>query len=137
MATPAASQATVLYDGECAFCRKSVSILQKLDWLKALRYQNGREVEKLPATEPPLQPERLIEEMHLVTPDGLHVYAGFAAFRWMAWRLPLLWIIAPFLYLPGVPWLGNKVYLWIARNRFKLAPCKDGACELPLRKPSA
>jgi predicted DCC family thiol-disulfide oxidoreductase YuxK len=126
----ATRQATVLFDGECAFCRKSVGILKKLDWLGAFRYQNARETEKLPVTEPPLEVARLIEEMHVVGADGKPVHAGFAAFRWMSWRLPLCWVVAPLLYLPGVPWLGNKVYLWVARNRFKLVPCKDGVCEV-------
>ncbi len=130
----AATQATLLFDGQCAFCRKSVSILKKLDWLKAVSYQNGREIDKLLATEPPLDPGRLIEEMHLVTADRRHGYHGFGAFRWMAWRMPLLWLVAPFLYLPGVPWLGQKAYLWVAKNRFKLMPCKDGVCELPRRE---
>src|SRR5262245_4776183 len=121
---------TLLYDGECAFCRKSVSILRKLDWLKAVRYQNGRDVANLPPTDPPLDPKRLIEEMHLVTADRQRVYHGFGAFRWMSWRMPPLWLAAPFLYIPGVPWLGQKIYLWVARNRFKLAPCNEGACEL-------
>jgi predicted DCC family thiol-disulfide oxidoreductase YuxK len=126
-------KALVLYDGQCAFCRKSIAILKKLDWLGALRYQDGRDVERLPKTDPPLEPARLLDEMHLVPPSGRPVYHGFGAFRWMSWRLPLCWLIAPFLYIPGVPWLGNKVYLWIARNRLKLVPCKDGICELPAR----
>ena len=123
-------QATVLYDGQCAFCRKSVSLLKKLDWFHSLRYQDGRDVDSLPTTRPPLDPQRLIEEMHLVPPAGSPVYAGFQAFRWMAWRFPAFWLLAPFLYLPGVPWLGNRVYLWIAKNRFKLVPCKNGVCEI-------
>jgi predicted DCC family thiol-disulfide oxidoreductase YuxK len=71
--------------------------------------------------------------MHLVTPDRKTVYRGFAAFRWMAWRMPLTWLVAPFLYLPGMNWLGSRAYLWVARNRFKLVPCKDGVCSLPQR----
>lgn len=128
------ARAVLLFDGQCAFCRRSVAILKKLDWLRAVDYQDGRDVQHLPATEPPLDPKRLIEEMHLVTADRRRVYHGFGAFRWLAWRMPALWLAAPFLYLPGVPWLGQKTYLWIARNRFKLVPCKDGVCELPLRK---
>jgi predicted DCC family thiol-disulfide oxidoreductase YuxK len=72
--------------------------------------------------------------MRVVTPDRKRAYAGFKAFRWMSWRMPLTWPLAPWLYLPGVPWLGHRVYLWIARNRFKLVPCKDGVCQLPARK---
>lgn len=131
----ASRQAVVLYDGQCAFCQRSVAILKNLDWLRKLSFQDARQVDQLPATQPPLEPARLLDEMHLVPPSGSPVYAGFYAFRWMSWRLPLCWLIAPFLYLPGVPWLGSKIYLWVARNRFKLVPCKDGLCELPPRKP--
>lgn len=127
------AKALVLFDGECAFCQKSVAILRKLDWLNKLSFQNCRETEKLPRTQPPLVPARMIEEMHLVPPSGHPIYWGFTAFRWMSWRLPACWLLAPFLYLPGVPWLGNKIYLWIAKNRFQLVPCKDGVCELPAR----
>jgi predicted DCC family thiol-disulfide oxidoreductase YuxK len=116
---------------------KSVGIVRRLDWLKRLRYVDARQPAALPGelralTQPgsPLRPERLLEEMHLLTPGGGRVYHGFAAFRWMAWRLPLLWPIAPLLYLPGVPWLGQRLYLWVARNRFHLVPCHGGVCTL-------
>lgn len=130
---PALGKAVVLFDGACPFCRRSVSILQSLDWFGRLHFQNARETDKLPPCDVPLVPKRLIEEMHVVTPDRSTAPAGFAAFRWMAWRLPLLMPIAPFLFIPGIPWLGNKVYLWIAKNRFRLVPCVDGVCELPKR----
>ena len=50
--------------------------------------------------------------------------------RWGGRRLPLLWLSAPLLYLPGVPWLGQCIYLWVARNRFNLVPCRDGVCDI-------
>lgn len=124
----------VLYDGACPLCQRSVRILKKLDWLKKLHFQDARDTRNLPPSEVPLVPKRLIEEMHVVTPDRKRVFAGFRAFRWMAWRMPLTLPLAPFLYLPGVPWLGNKVYLWVAKNRFKLVPCQDGVCRLPARQ---
>ena len=126
-------KAVVLYDGQCRFCQRSVAILKKLDWLKRMHYQDARQIELLPKTDPPLDPVRLLDEMHLVPPSGHPVYHGFIAFRWISWRLPLCWPLAPFLYLPGVPWLGNKAYLWVARHRYQLVPCKDGACEIPPR----
>ena len=125
--------ATVLYDAACPFCRFSVGILKKLDWFGKLDFQNARDTKALPSSDTPLVPKRLIEEMHLVTPGGKSVHAGFKAFRWMSWRLPAPWLLAPLLYIPGIPWLGQKVYLWIAKNRFKLVPCKDGVCVIPPR----
>jgi predicted DCC family thiol-disulfide oxidoreductase YuxK len=122
--------AFVLYDGQCLLCLKAVGILRRLDWLKRLRYADVREPAGVPEQGRALRPERLLEEMHLLTPGGGRVYHGFAAFRWIAWRLPLLWPVAPFLYIPGVPWLGQRLYLWVARNRFHLVPCHGGICTL-------
>lgn len=127
-------KAVVLYDGACPLCQKSIRILKAIDWLKQLTFHDARDVAHLPKADLPLDPKRLIEEMHVLTPDRKHAYAGFKAFRWMAWRIPLTFLSAPFLYLPGVPWLGNKIYLWVAKNRFRLVPCKDGVCQLPARK---
>lgn len=120
-----------MFDGECPLCLKSVSILKRLDWLRVLRYQNCRETDRLPASPIPLDPQRMLEEMHLLTPKRDALYHGFEAFRWMAWRLPLLTAFAPLLYLPGVPWLGNRAYLWVARNRYRLVPCHEGVCAVP------
>ncbi|MBY0523827.1 MAG: DUF393 domain-containing protein [Gemmataceae bacterium] len=124
-------RAKVLYDGQCAFCLKSIGILKRLDWLGRLDYVDARSAESLPPDAPAVDPERLLEEMHLLTPGGGTLHHGFGAVRWMAWRLPPLWPVAPFLYVPGVPWLGQRLYLWIARHRFQLVPCHGGVCTLP------
>ena len=128
-----AGKAVVLYDGECPLCQKSVGILKRLDWLRRLHYQNCRELDRLPPSPVPLDEQKMLEEMHLVTPRRDAVYHGFAAFRWMAWRLPLLFTFAPLLYLPGVPTLGQRAYRWIAKNRYKLVPCHEGVCHVPPR----
>jgi predicted DCC family thiol-disulfide oxidoreductase YuxK len=132
--TPAVGQAIVLYDGECPLCQRAIRWLKRLDWFKRLHVQDCRDTAHLPASEVPLQLDRMLEEMHLVTPDGKRVYAGYKAFRWMAWRMPLTLWLAPLLYLPGVPWLGNKIYLWVAKHRYQLVPCRDGVCTLPRKK---
>jgi predicted DCC family thiol-disulfide oxidoreductase YuxK len=132
--TARTQKALILYDGECPLCRKSVRLLRGLDWLNALGFVNVRDpeaMEDVPELPRPVEPERFLEEMHLLTPDGRELYHGFKAFRWMAWRLPLVWFLLPFLYLPGVESLGQRAYLWVARNRFRLVPCHGGVCTLP------
>lgn len=131
---PTVNRAIVLYDGDCAFCRRSVRILQSLDWLGQLAFQSARNTDTLPQTSPPLDPQKLIEEMHVVPAGRDRSLAGFSAFRWIAWRLPITAWFAPLLYIPGVLWIGNRVYRWVARNRFDLIPCHDGACQIPLKK---
>jgi predicted DCC family thiol-disulfide oxidoreductase YuxK len=130
-ADPALGQAIVLYDGLCPLCRRSVRSLKRLDWLKRFQFQDCRDTANLPRTAVPLDPAQLLEQMHVVTPNRKRAYAGFRAFRWMAWRIPVTWWLAPFLYLPGMRWLGTRLYRWVARNRFKLVPCSDGACAVP------
>lgn len=127
---PTADRAYVLYDGFCPLCRKSVALLKKLDWLRTLSFLSARDAAEVARLRVPVANGRLLEEMHLLTPGGRRLLAGFRAFRWMAWRLPLLWFLAPFLYLPGVPALGQRLYLWVARNRFRLVPCHGGVCTI-------
>lgn len=131
---PAPGRVIVLYDGECALCQKSVRLLRRLDWRKRLAYHDARDVGHLPPTSVTLEPNRLLEEMHVLTADRTQALAGFQAIRRIAWLVPLLWPIAPLLYLPGVPRLGQRVYLWIAQNRFGLVPCAHGACTVPRRR---
>lgn len=122
-------RAQVFYDGQCRLCQKSVRLLRGLDWLNVLTYVDSRMTDLEAVRDLPVKNGELLKEMHLLTP-GRTIYHGFYAFRWMAWRLPLLWFITPFLYLPGMAVLGQRAYLWIARNRFRLVPCHGGVCTI-------
>ncbi|NBR06132.1 MAG: DUF393 domain-containing protein [Planctomycetes bacterium] len=122
----------VLFDGLCPLCQASVAWLKRLDWFKAVDFRDARDPVNIPVMDPPLVLSRLLEEMHLVTTDLKKSLQGFKAFRYISWRIPLLFMLAPFMYIPGIPWLGQKIYLWVARNRFNLVPCKDGVCHLPI-----
>jgi predicted DCC family thiol-disulfide oxidoreductase YuxK len=125
------SKAHVIFDGDCAFCCKSIELVKKLDWLGKLDYVNARDGTQPILAQPPVAGAPLLEQMHVLPAGGQALYGGYRAIRWLAWRLPATWLAAPFLYLPGMTWLGQKVYLWIARNRFKIIPCEHGVCKLP------
>ncbi len=124
------AKARVFYDGHCPLCRASVRTLRRLDWLHRLEYVDVRRPDEPLLLHPLVAGAPLLEQMHVLPPAGTRIYGGFAAFRWLAWRLPPLWPIAPLLYLPGVPWFGQRVYLWIARHRFRLVPCHEGRCTI-------
>jgi predicted DCC family thiol-disulfide oxidoreductase YuxK len=125
------TKARVLYDGDCAFCCKSIELLKKLDWLGKLEYVNVRDETQAFLKEPPVAGAPLLEQMHVLPARSQSLYGGYRAIRWLAWRLPATWLIAPFLYPPGMTWLGQKLYLCVARNRFKIIPCEHGVCQLP------
>jgi predicted DCC family thiol-disulfide oxidoreductase YuxK len=130
------TKAVVLYDGECPFCQRSVAILRKLDTRHKLDIRDCRNPDNIPEAAAHVPPKRFLEEMHVVTPSG-GIHSGFKAFRWMAGRMPLTMVLWPFLFIPGVPWIGQKVYLWVAKNRYKLVPCDDtGECKVPQKAPA-
>ena len=64
--------------------------LRSLDWLKRLEYVDVRDASQPDLGHPLVIGAPLLEQMHVLTPDNSRMYGGFKAFRWMAWRLPLL-----------------------------------------------
>jgi predicted DCC family thiol-disulfide oxidoreductase YuxK len=130
-----AAKALVIYDGQCRFCQACVAWLRKMDALGRLEYGDARDPSLL-ARYPGIDPEAALRRLHLVPPGG-EVLEGFHAFRWLAGRLPALWITWPFLWLPGVAPLGVRVYDLVARNRFAFGTCEAGACEVGGPPPSS
>jgi predicted DCC family thiol-disulfide oxidoreductase YuxK len=108
---------TIIYDGECGFCRSSVRLIQVMDLWGKLEYTPG---------------PKGMSEMLLDIPEG-KTYGGFFAFRRLVWMLPMLYPMIPVVYFPGAGILGPLVYRWVARNRY-LFPvfhtCSSGHCQL-------
>jgi len=130
----AAHQAVVLYDGLCPLCTRTVSILKRFDWLRRLQFHDCRDTRGIPANSAHLEPARMIQEMHVLTPDRTKALSGYRAVRWVAGRVPLLWAVYPLLFIPGIPRIGQRLYRWIAKNRFQLLPCRDGVCTIPPKR---
>ena len=89
MSATATNCAMVLYDGQCPLCTRTASILRRLDWFGRLRFHDCRNVAGIPEHSARLDPARMIQEMHVLTPDRTKAYSGFRAVRWIAGRLPL------------------------------------------------
>ena len=129
----------ILFDGLCALCNQSVSIIKPLDWRHAFTYSDVQDWENVHARYPELDREATLGAMHIVRPDG-KVYAGYEAVRQIIRELPLLFWAYPLLFLPGVTTLGPRVYGWISSHRYEFnrviggpTECKNGACKLHSR----
>lgn len=126
-----------LYDGYCVICRSTRATIKALDWLNRVEFldlHNWSEVER---RYPQLRFEDLMGQIHVVGDDG-RILAGFLATRRMLRELPLgfpLWLV---LHLPGMGWLGPRIYRFIARHRYKinkwfgvdLPNCVDETCKV-------
>jgi predicted DCC family thiol-disulfide oxidoreductase YuxK len=126
---------TVLYDGECSLCTFQMKVLTWLDWCHAvtlLPIANPRAAEVAPK----LTREELMEAIHCVAKDG-RIYRGARCIRFVGMRMPLLIPLALILWIPGVIWVAEKIYMWISRNRHLLSRvfgCKDACAIMPQRK---
>jgi predicted DCC family thiol-disulfide oxidoreductase YuxK len=104
----------VLYDGSCGLCRRTVGLIRVLDVLGHVRVHDVlNEWPQLVGVG--LSQAACLQTMHVL--DGTRVFTGFRGYRTLAWHLPLWWPVVPFLYLPGVPFVGERVYDHVAARR--------------------
>jgi acetyl esterase len=105
---------TLIYDGECGFCRQAVERVRRWDREHRLRYvpfQDESAVARFGIALP-----ALAAAMHLVLPDG-RVYAGADAVPELGKLLPgKRWWVWGFA-VPGVRPVARRVYRRIAERR--------------------
>lgn len=111
---PLPASPTLIYDGECGFCRDTVDRVRRWDREQVLRFVPFQDTAavgpfgiELPA---------LAAAMHLVLPDG-GVYAGADAVPELLRRLPGKRWMAPVFAVPGVLPIARRVYAFIAARR--------------------
>jgi acetyl esterase len=105
---------TLIYDGECGFCMRSMELLRRWDREHRLRYvpfQDEAAVARFGVALP-----ALAAAMHLVLPDG-RVYAGADAAPEILKLLPGKRWLAVLFAVPGIMPIARRVYAWIARRR--------------------
>jgi predicted DCC family thiol-disulfide oxidoreductase YuxK len=121
---------TLVYDGYCPLCIRTMTQLDALDGARVLRYVD---FEREPGIANELLPgvsrEDMREEMAVVTPSGA-VLRGFFAFREISKRLPVMWVLVPVMFAPGASLAGTRVYAWVAANRARRL-CEGDACVVP------
>jgi predicted DCC family thiol-disulfide oxidoreductase YuxK len=127
---------TLLYDGDCPFCRREV------DWLKRQDRQGMLSLEDIgdPAFDPSkygLTREEVSSVIHGITPDGRVVRRMEAICE--AYRaVGKGWLMAPTGW-PGLRAVSDAAYGVFARNRIALGRWFDpscrrqGACRTPSR----
>jgi predicted DCC family thiol-disulfide oxidoreductase YuxK len=121
---------TVLYDGQCRFCRSQIAILRGLDISGRIVFTSLHD-QSVARDFPEIPLESLHREMYVVDQQG-QARGGAEAVQYLSRRLVLLWPLALLLHIPGTLPIWQKLYAFIARHRLKIAgSCSDGTCRLP------
>ena len=112
-----------------------MKVITWLDWFHV--------VELLPLSDPNaarlvpnLTRESLLEAIHCLAKDG-KIHRGARCIRFIGLRMPLAVPVALVLWLPGVIWVAERIYMWISRRRHllsRLFGCKEACALLPTRK---
>ena len=129
---PPDGKAVVLFDGNCDFCTAQARRLARYAGNKVgLRsFQDEGVLDAFPG----LTYEACMEEMTLVESDG-RLYGGAEAFvRAMGVGHAFLGKLFFVYYFPGVRWIADQTYAWIARRRYRLLvnnpqSCRTGGCK--------
>ena len=126
---------TVLYDSDCPLCTFQMKSLTWLDWFRKVRFLPIKDPQAAEMA-PNLTREDLLEAIHCITMDG-KIHRGARCIRYLGMRMPLLIPLSLFLWIPGVIWIAEVIYMWISRNRLvlsKLFGCKGACVIMPERK---
>jgi predicted DCC family thiol-disulfide oxidoreductase YuxK len=130
------AELTILYDGNCGLCRASVARLRRMDpeqHVETLDLHDPAVVARFPQ----VHAEEAMRLMQAVDLGG-RVYSGVDAWARIGLTLPGWKLVAWLLLVPGIHFLAQRVYGWIARNRYRWnrEACEDGTCALHMNPPS-
>lgn len=125
-------QAEVLiYDGECRFCLASMRQLRWLDGKDRLSYVSLHDP-LVAERYPDLDYDAMMEQMFLIDRDA-NRHGGVDAFKVLSRRLPLLWVLAPFMHIPFTMPIWRWLYGFVARRRYwiagRIAKSRGEACD--------
>ena len=120
----------IIYDGQCAFCRRSISRIRRRDRDDQFVYL-PRDTRGLETRYPQITQGDFDTGMRLIGPDGT-LYVGADAIHKIASHLPYYRRFTWLYRVPIVHQLARGVYGWIAAHRLKLSQyCSDGqACRI-------
>ena len=113
----------IVYDGNCRLCRRTIALLRVFDVFGQVRYVSALDEAALAAHGlQELDRHALLTDLHAVL--GTQRWLGYAAYRALAWRLPLVWPVLPLLYVWPITAMGRRTYRHVADAR---------SCELAAR----
>ena len=119
---------TLVYDGQCPFCRRWVTRIARADRAGAFEFV-ARQTEGLTKRFPKLADGDFSTGMRLILPDDT-IHIGADAAYQIARRLRFWRWIAWVYRVPGIHALTRAVYAWIAANRHSLGKkCDDTSCK--------
>ena len=105
----------IAYDNHCLFCIHYKKKIESLDKKKKLEWIG---IDNFNHKKYGLKKDDLLKEMHLII-NG-RIYQGYYAWKQIAKKIPLLFPMYCLSLIPGIDFIGDKIYKMIAKHRYKV-----------------
>lgn len=117
----------VFYDNWCSNCSKFAITIESLDWFGIVSFVKLRDESVMifyPNIDLNLAEKQMISLGHKIR-------HGYDSLFYIFLRIPLFWIIIPFLFLLKISSLGQILYTQLALKR-KIIPlhCDENTCKI-------
>ena len=124
------AELTVLYDGACNLCHASAARVRRMDPGARIEMLDLHEA-SVAARFPQVNLDEAMRLMQAVDARG-RVYSGVDAWARIGLALPGWKLVAWLLLVPGIHFVAQHFYAWVARNRYRWNRelCEDGTCAL-------
>ena len=109
---------TLVYDGQCGICQRAVAAIRTLDAAGTIETVASQE-KGVGARFNAIPTVAFDEAMHLISADGT-TWSGALAVEELLRVLPRTRWFAPVFYVPLVRGIADRLYRWVARNRYRL-----------------
>jgi predicted DCC family thiol-disulfide oxidoreductase YuxK len=120
---------TVVYDGVCKVCNRSVTLLRSWDRkgeIEIVPFQNTSVLSRFPW----IPAAEYAKAMQLVGPGG-QTFQGAAAIEQLLRILPYGGMLGWLFHIPFARRIFDRFYRWFARNRYKFG-CGEHCASRPL-----
>ena len=127
---------TILFDGACSLCQASAARVQRFDRRGRIEFLDVHDPEAQRRF-PQMDRDAALRWMQAVDSRG-QISSGADAWARIGMLLPGWKLLAWLLLVPGIRFVAQKIYAWIARNRYRWNReiCADGSCAAHLGGPA-
>ena len=110
----------VYYDGDCGFCDRVKRWLSSIDFFDTIEWTPYQALERPPLG---LSWDDLERAVYLDAGRG-RLYEGFYVFKMLTVKLVPLIPMVPIMWFPGMNLVGEAIYSWVARDRYRFSGCR-------------
>jgi predicted DCC family thiol-disulfide oxidoreductase YuxK len=109
------SRLRVFFDGSCQVCRRTIGVLRAVDVLDRIQYVDANDRASLDLVGQTVDTGDVLTDLHVCLDEK--TWRGYYAYREISKRIPILWPVVPFLFLPPVAAVGTAWYRRVATSR--------------------